>query len=118
MPANLDDVGIQSSGLALLESIEYSKKIEEAIITDSDSSFGHAAAFNPTIDFSLKGRGDIPAGLAVGTDGGAGGAANLTGINDGDGTILILSTKEGETNTDFNSWEASGTYWPNASPSA
>lgn len=113
MPANLDDVGIQSSGLALLESIDYTKKLEEAVITDSDSSFGDAEAFNPTIDFSLKGRGDLPAGIAVGTDGGA---VSLSGITDGGGTLLVLSTKQSESSTDFNGWEASGTYFPNATP--
>jgi pyridoxal/pyridoxine/pyridoxamine kinase len=92
MAANLDDVGIQSSGLALLESIDYSKKLEEAVIMDSDSSFGDAEAFNPTIDWSLKGRGDIS------------------------GTLLVLSTKQDESNTDFNGWEASGKYYPNAVP--
>lgn len=114
MAANLDDVGIQSSGLALLESIDYSKKLEEAVIMASDSSFGDAEAFNPTIDWSLKGRGDIPVALVVGTDGGL--SAPLTGITDGAGTLLVLSTKEDESNTDFNGWEASGKYFPNATP--
>lgn len=110
MAANLNDVGIQASALSLLESIDYSKKLEEAVITDSDSSFGHAQAFNATIDFSLKGKGDIPATLVVGGENIA--AAALTGVNDGDGTTILKSVKISETNTDFNSWEVSGVYYP------
>ena len=114
MPANLNDVGIQASSLTLLESVDYSKKLSEAVIMDSDSSFGDAEAFNPVIEFSLKGRGDVPSGIAVGTDGGVGGAADLAGINDGAGTLIITSVKQSESNKDFNAWECSGTYWPDA----
>jgi hypothetical protein len=114
MPANLNDVGIQASSLTLLETVDYSKKLEEAVIMDSDSSFGDAEAFNPIIEFSLKGRGDLPSGIAIGTDGGASGAVDLTGINDGSGTLIITSVKQSESNTDFNAWECSGTYYPSA----
>ena len=111
MAANLNDVGIQSSALTLLESIDYSAKLEEAIVTDSDSSFGDAEAFNPVVEFSLKGKGDIPASMGIGTDAAS---AALTGINDGAGTMILTSVKESESNKDFNAWECSGTYWPNA----
>lgn len=112
MAANLTDVGIQASALTLVESISYSKKLSEATIMDSDSGFGAAQGFNPIITFTIKGRGDIPVALAIGTDGGASSA--LTGINDGTGTIIITSVKRGELNTDFDSWEVAGTYYPNA----
>lgn len=112
MPADLSDVGIQSSALTLLESIDYSKKVEEAVISDSDSSFGAAEAYNPIIEFSLKGKGDIPVALVLGSDGGA--SSVLTGVNDGVGVSILTSVKIAETNTDFNSWEVSGTYYPNA----
>lgn len=114
MPANLNDVGIQSSGLALIESVDYSKKLEEAVVLESDSSFGDAEAFNPIIEFSIKGRGAVPTGIAVGTDGGTEGAADLAGITDGEGTLIIKNVKRGESNTDFDSWECSGTYYPHA----
>lgn len=113
MPANLNDVGIQSSALALIESVDYSKKLEEAVIMDSDSGFGDAEAFNPIVEFSFKGRGSIPAGIIISSDGGS--DADLAGVNDGAGTIIITNVKKSETNTDFDSWECSGTYYPNAS---
>ena len=112
MPANLNDVGIQSSALSLLEGVDYSQKLEEAIAMDSDSSFGDAEAFNPIVEFSFKGKGSIPSSLTIGTDGG--GDAELTGVNDGLGTIILTSIKRAENNTDFDSWECSGTYYPNA----
>lgn len=113
MAVNLDDVGIQSwtaPAGSVCESVDYEKKIEEAMISACDSGFGAAAAFDPTIEFSIKGRGDLPAGFAVGTDGGASGA--ITGVNDGAGTSIIESVKEGEKNDDYNSWEISGIYFP------
>lgn len=112
MAANLDDVGIQSSALSLIESVDYTKKLDEAVITDSDSSFGDAEAFNPIIDFSIKGRGSIPALLLIGSDGST--DAVLTGINDGTGTIIITSVKTSESATDFDAWEIGATYYPNA----
>jgi len=112
MPANLNDVGIQSTALSLVEGVDYSIKLEEAVVKESDSSFGDAEAFDPIIEFSIKGRGDIPAGLAAGSDGGTDGV--LTGINDGLGTTIIKTIKRGESYTDFDSWECSGSYFPSA----
>lgn len=112
MAVNLNDVGIQSSTITLLQSVEYEKKVDEAIVPACDSGFGAAETYNPTIEFSMKGAGDLPASLIVGSDGGL--SADLTGVNDGLGTRLILSVKEMEKNEGFNEWEASGTYWPNA----
>lgn len=115
MAATLNDIGIQSSGLALLESIDYDKKTEEVVVSDSDSSFGEGQMFNPTVDFSLKGHGDIDALLVIGSDGGA--AGSLTGINDGSGTRIITDTTETETNGGINNWDAKGVYYPNATVS-
>lgn len=113
MAVNLDDVGIQSvTGITLLQSVEYEKKLDEAYVSSCISEFGAAAAFNPTFDFSMKGAGDLPAALVIASDGGV--AADIIGVNDGSGTRLILNVKEMEKNDDFNSWECSGTYWPGA----
>ena len=113
MAVNLTDVGIQSvTGVTLLQSVEYEKKVDEAMVTNCTSGFGAAATFNPTFEFSMKGAGDLPAALLIGSDGGE--AGEITGVNDGTGTRIITNVKEMEKNEDFNSWEISGTYWPSA----
>ena len=114
MPANLTDIGIQStSQVALLEGLDYDAKVESAMIMTYEGKFGAAATFNDTIEWSMSGRGDVEAALAIGTDGGA--SSPLTGITDGAGTTtnIISSVSYSETNTDFPSWDVSGTYYPN-----
>lgn len=113
MAITLTAVGIQSTAaIALCESIDYDKKMDEALILECDGGFGAAEAYDPTIDWSIKGSGDLPALLIIGTDGST--DAALTDINDGSGTNLITSVKETESNEDFNSWDVSGTYFPGA----
>lgn len=111
MPVNFDAPGIQSHDATLCESLNYEKKLEEAVIPAADSGFGDAEAYNPTIDWQISGYGDPPATAAVGI---AASALNLTGITDGGGTNLCKNLKRSESNTNFNKWSASGTYYPNA----
>jgi len=47
----------------LAESVEVSAKVESKPIMDQHGKFVDGAAFDPTSDFSLKGRGDLPAEL-------------------------------------------------------
>jgi hypothetical protein len=110
MPVTLTKIGIQSIGLTLAESVEVSAKVETKPLLDKDGKFADGAAFDPTSDFSLKGRGDLPAGLAVGTDGGSDVEDLFAG-----GVTIISSVKEQEKNDDWNSWECSGQNFPNAS---
>ena len=110
MPVTLTKIGIQSIGLTLAENVEVSAKIETKPLLDKDGKFADGAAFDPTSDFSLKGRGDLPAGLAVGT----GGGNNIEGLFTG-GVTSSSSVKESEKNDDWNGWECSGQHFPNAS---
>lgn len=113
MALNLDDVGIQSvTGITLLQSVDYEKKLDVATVPNCTSGFGAAEAFNPIIEFSMKGAGDLPAALVIGSDGGT--DADIEDVNDGSGTRIITNVKEMEKNDDFNGWECSGTYYPNA----
>ena len=67
MPVTLNNIGIQSLGITLAESVEVSAKVEAKPLLDKDGKFADGAAFDPTSDFSIKGKGDLPAGLAVGS---------------------------------------------------
>jgi len=109
MPVTLAKIGIQSVDLTLAEGVEVSVKVEAKPLKDKDGKFADGAAIDPISDFSIKGRGDLPAGLAIGTS--SGGAAGLfTG-----GVTIIANVKELERNDDWNAWECSGQHFPNAS---
>jgi len=109
MPVTLTKIGIQSVDLTLAESVEVSAKVETKPLLDKDGRFADGAAFDPTFDFSLKGRGDLPAGIAVGTDGGS----QVDGLFPG-GVTIVASVKEMDKNDDWNAWECSGQNFPNA----
>ena len=105
MPAGPSNIGITQATGTLLESVEWERKLEEKVIKDLSGGFGQGQAFDPLIEFSVKGRGDTT--MAVGV--GASGIAANTG-----GTTLILKVKRSQKNDDFNSFEYSGTNYPNA----
>ena len=108
MPVNLNAIGIQSIELTLAESVERTAKVETAAVNNYLGGFGHAATYDPTTDFSVSGRGDLPAGLAVGISG-----DGIDGLFTA-GTTIVTSVTESERNDDFNSWELSGTNYPAA----
>jgi len=105
MPAGPSNIGITQATGTLLESVEWERKLEQKVIKDLSGGFGQGQAFDPLIEFSVKGRGDTA--MAVGV--GASGIAAITG-----GTTLILKVKRSQKNDDFNSFEYSGTNYPNA----
>jgi hypothetical protein len=110
MPVNLNAIGIQSVDLTLAESVEVTRKVETRPLLDKDGRFADGKAFDPTSDFSIKGRGDLPAGIAAGTDGGDLAIGGISG-----GVTILTSVKEGQKNDDWNTWECSGQNWPAAS---
>jgi len=105
MPAGPSNIGITQATGTLLESVEWERKLEEKVIKDLSGGFGQGQAFDPVLEFSVKGRGDTA--MAVGI--GAAGISAITG-----GTTLILKVKRSQKNDDFNSFEYSGTNYPNA----
>ena len=105
MPAGPSNIGITQATGTLLESVEWERKLEEKVIKDLSGGFGQGQAFDPILEFSVKGRGDTA--MAVGI--GAAGISAITG-----GTTLILKVKRSQKNDDFNSFEYSGTNFPNA----
>lgn len=113
MAVTLNTVGIQSTSLSLCESVDYEQKTEEVVVQDCDTGFGAAETIDPMVEFSLKGSGDLPAGITIAGDGGSN--VDITNINDGAGTEtrIITSIRETESSDAFNTWEVSGVYYPN-----
>lgn len=109
MPVAFDEIGIQSLGTALVEQVTVEKSLDHKVIKASDSGFGAGKTFDPTYDFSVKGRGSCPVAAVLGYDGGLPDTGGMTG-----GVGLISNVKEGEKNDDYNDFEYSGKYFPNA----
>jgi hypothetical protein len=107
MPVNLDNIGIQSVDLTLAESVEVTRKVDTKPLVDKQGRFADGKAFDPTVEFSLKGRGDLPAGIAVGIN-----DVEIASISGG--VTIVTSVKEGQKNDDWNTWECSGQNFPNA----
>ena len=105
MPSGPTDIGITQASATLLESIEWETKLEEKTIKASNGTFGQGQTFDPLIEFSVKGRGSPTVAVGIG----AAGIAAITG-----GTTLILKVKHSQKNDDFESFEYSGTNYPNA----
>jgi hypothetical protein len=105
MPAGPADIGITSATGTLLESVEWEKKVEERIIKDKDGGFGDGKAFDPVIEFSVKGRGETDAEVGLG-------AAGITAITGG--ATIITKVKLGQKNDDFETFEYSGSNYPGA----
>ena len=105
MPAGPSNIGITQATGTLLESVEWETKLEEKVIKTLTGGFGQGQAFDPIIEFSVKGRGDTA--MAVGI-----GVAGITAITGG--TTLILKVKRSQKHDDFNSFEYSGNNYPNA----
>ena len=105
MPSGPADIGISQATAALLESIEWETKLEEKTIKASNGTFGQGQTFDPLIEFSVKGRGSPTVAVGIG-------AAGITAITGG--TTLILKVKHSQKNDDFESFEYSGTNYPNA----
>ncbi len=107
MPVNLDNIGIQSVDLTLAESVEVTRKVDTKPLLDKQGRFADGKAFDPTMEFSMKGRGDLPAGIAVGIN-----DVEIASISGG--VTIVTSVKEGQKNDDWNTWECSGQNFPNA----
>ena len=105
MAAGPSNIGISQATGTLIESVEWEQKVEEKIIKDLHGAFGQGQAFDPTVEFSVKGRGDTS--MAVGV-----GASGISAISNG--TTLILKVKRSQKNDDFDSFEYSGTNYPSA----
>jgi len=110
MPVSLNAIGIQALNITLAETVDVGKKLERKTIKDKDGNFAHGQAFDPMFDISIKGRGDIDAALAVGTNGG-----NIAIVGISGGVTLITNVKETFNHDDFNSWDVTAQNAPGAS---
>jgi len=108
MPADFTKIGIQSVGITLAQKFDIEKKLEEKVLLDKDGKFAQGDARDPIFEFSIEGKGDLPSGIALGSDGGLA----IEGISGG--KTIIKQVSETEKNDDWNEWKISGMNYPAA----
>lgn len=116
MAVSVTEVGIQQiDDFALLYECDVEAVLQETEpVLESDGTLHeHAAdAFNLALDISLKGKGDLPVGLALATDGG------FTHEAIDGGVTLVTRVKTGEYEGRHNEWEVGARNRPSAGPEA
>jgi hypothetical protein len=111
MAITFNQIGVQSVTAELIERVESTKNMESKMIMSTEGGFGAAKTFDPTYEFTVKGRG------TTSVDAGDADAAGYTpDYIPTDGVTVITSVKLSEKNDDFNEFEISGTVFPDAAP--
>jgi len=105
-----DELGVGAVTAALVETTEWTKKIEHKIVQKSDGKFDSGKKVDPMFEFSTKGKGSADLATLLGTDG----DADYVPSAISDGVTIITSVKNSQKNDDFNSFEVSGVNYPGA----
>jgi len=103
----ISDLEITSVEYSIAESVKRTASLENKVLVGSDGTPAARATCTKRIAFSVNGRGDKPAGVALGT-----GNVEFTG---GDtGLTLVGTLREFERRADWNGWGVDGTNYPAA----
>ncbi len=103
----VSDLEITSVAYAIAESVRRSVTLENKVLVGSDGAPAARATCTVRKPFSISGRGDLPAGVALGT-------GNVEFAGGSTGITLVTSLNTGERRADWNSWGAEGTNYPSA----
>ena len=104
----IGDLEITSVDYSIAESVRRSVTIENKVLLGSDGAPAHRATCTVRGPFSISGRGDLPAGVALGTD-------NVEYSGSTTGVTVAGTLRVGERRADWNSWGIDGTNYPSAS---
>lgn len=103
--------GIVSIGISSVTNFDLEEKLKSNDpLLATAGTFLKQDFYDPHFEWSIKGRGDLPAALILGSDGGLPGTVAQFGT----GVTVTLSTTESQKNEDYPSFDASGQHWPNA----
>jgi hypothetical protein len=106
MASNVANIGVTAYTEDLTQSVQITKTLEEIHIAEKDGTYGQGAAFDPTFEVVVNGRGDFPS-LDVGD------AATISGVSGGASIVTNLSITE--RNEDYPDWSFTMRNWPGAS---
>ena len=103
----IGDLEITSVEYSIVESVRRSVSLENKVLVGTNGQPAARATCTVRKPFSISGRGDLPAGVALGT-----GNVEFTG---GDTGLTLAGTlRVGERRADWNSWGVDGTNYPSA----
>jgi hypothetical protein len=103
----VDTLNIVSVAYACAESVKRSVEVTDSVLLGSDGKPCDRAKVKKMGSFDVQGRGDLPAGVALGT-----GGVNVAGFSGG--KIICTTLKESEKAGDWNGWGGSGKHYPAA----
>lgn len=104
----IGDLEVKSVEYSIAESVRRTSSVQDMVLVGTDGTPAARATTRKTRTFDIAGRGDLPAGVALGT-----GGAAFTG---GDTGIVVSTTlRTGEKRGDWNRWGNSGNHYLSAS---
>lgn len=104
----IDDIDITSVEYTLAESVRRTKEVGDFVLVAADGTPAHRAREGIKNPFTIDGRGDLPAGVGLGTGG-------VAYKNSDTGITMVDTLMTGEKRRDWNRWSASGNNYPSAS---
>lgn len=103
----ISDLVITSVEYSIAESVKRTASLENKVLVGTAGTPSARATCTKRIAFSVNGRGDLPAGVALGT-----GNVEFAGADTG--LTLVGTLREFERRADWNGWGVDGTNYPSA----
>lgn len=103
----IGDLEITSVEYSIAESVRRTASLENKVLVGSNGQPANRATCTKRIAFSINGRGDLPAGVALGT-------GNVEFHGGDTGLTLAGTLREFERRADWNGWGVDGTNYPSA----
>ena len=104
-------LGITSCGLTLVTSFDIEEKIEESEpVLNTDGTFARQNTYDPKFEFSVSGKGDLPASVLLGSD-----ATLASTVSEfSAGVTMVTELEVTQDKEDEDTWSCSGTHFPGA----
>lgn len=99
------NVGVSSASNSEVQSLEISAKCEVKFLASRDGKYAKGAVFDPTMEFTVRGKGSTNNPYRIGQ------SATIGGLS---GKVIVTSAKQSSSNDDWPEWEASGVAYPQA----
>jgi len=103
----ISDLVITSVEYSIAESVKRTATLENKVLVGTAGTPSARATCTKRIAFSVNGRGDLPAGVALGT-------GNVEFAGGDTGLTLVGTLREFERRADWNGWGVDGTNYPSA----
>ena len=104
MPSTFGVTLVSPPAGGVVESVDVDFKAEVKVLKNTAGGYSEARSISPEYSFSVRGK-----GVATVTVGGSTGAPSVVS-----GKVIITSVKQTQSNEDWESFEYSGSAYPNA----